>query len=247
MKKLISVFIIILLSFAILPLVIDMSDNKDVAFNNVLEGGDFSSDDNSDGLANNWYAYQTGFTSGKITTGNIDGGVQYIRSASLASAIFLEYEPSVEFINDDIYYFSIDVGYGNLPVFPELMVGGNVIELSNVKNTELITYSQLFNFSSYSDNIFQLFQDSNNNNTITILTDNAILFNLTKLYGEGLEPTLEELEITLIDAPDYFDEYTYYQYGIGITDASENMLRLVPTFFILIIVGFVVVYIKTKK
>lgn len=166
---------------------------------NIIVNGDFSTD--------TWVGYLLHDSQVTIQ----DGYIKY-------TADNINY---IDTIYDDVYlenhkyYINFDVLNNTLTTsftyirFQNAGVGVNYFIASGFTGNNSHTYTTtLEDVSSVSNDLHAFVLNSElNNNYISL--DNLMLFDLSILYGKGNEPTYEEFELLIADAPDYFDSYTY--------------------------------------
>lgn len=245
MKKL-SVFFIILILLVMGPVVnihlstTDGNENSDITceyhldvssiviqdgfiHDNLLDNGDFSVQTYSNEFADYWNSNDNGL-------GSLVNGVQFVENVSSGSNIYLNYVYEIENNIGDIFYYSLD--YYNLTY--ELGLGTSKLRFRFIEPYENYYPEQyLFENGNYSG-LYQTLNDSNFlfwvHDQLSVVgskygIDNAMLFNLTTIYGAGNEPTIDEFEKILILAtnPDA-QEWNYWEYDIQYTDGFDTTL-----------------------
>lgn len=148
----------------------------------------------------------------------VSGVLEYtfINNLISVSSQYLDTDSTITSPNvDDEIYITYDMK-STTATQNRYMIGNTYPFLDNL-TTSFVTYSDITTYIS--DTKFGFFTNANTNFDYQdmISIDNMMAFNLTDLYGSGNEPTLEEFEIILEDAPDYFDEWTYNYYEADAT------------------------------
>lgn len=166
---------------------IQVPQNKVVDFNQNVENGNFI-----DG--SNWQKY---FIDNNFTIENNKFIVTDFSLLSQSSQLFQL--PFTYFNVGDIALIKIDIEFNNVYYANISLGGGSYI------NESISSVHNEFRYTMVSDsNEFSIYLNGNSNNTTTYLSiTNVQCFNLTKMFGVGNEPTIQQFNQWYQD--DYYD------------------------------------------
>jgi hypothetical protein len=201
-----------LFSFSIIPVIAETPPEINLEYyslHNMIENGNFSDDTNSDGLADDWI----------IVIGQnpqIANDFQYIYGNNVAYEVHLK-QNNISYVASHEYYLSFGFSTNWTPVngFYRIYLGGTIAKNNNISFNSDNSYIFTSSFSqSSSINIYISDQSGYAiPNTEYYGLCNVILIDLTKTFGAGNEPSLNDFETYYL--PDgYFEDYNSYRPSI---------------------------------
>ena len=141
------------------------------------------------------------------TSSLFDGYMKIYETVSSPSVTY--YQSTASMYSGHYYYVNLDyfsdINSHTLRVYTgstygfDIMASNLTIGWNNYSFIYEVHDNTVFHFGSYAD----LVRNWQGN------LDNIFLLDLTILYGKGNEPILEEFELLIAEAPDYFETYTY--------------------------------------
>ncbi|MFA5697867.1 MAG: hypothetical protein WC888_05555 [Candidatus Izemoplasmatales bacterium] len=209
-KKSILLLLLGLFSFSIIPVIAETPPEINLEYyslHNMIDNGDFSVDSNSDGLADGW-------SYGGVSNFYIDENGQNMTAVSQYGRIF----NSTSVISDCVYYIGLDykVYSNNCRFYVDFLSTQSPVSYYNtylVGDNLSHHFSVILN-STESSNIYgPTVRDYNASGWANFSFDEIIMVNLTKTFGAGNEPSLNDFETYYL--PDgYFEDYNSYRPSI---------------------------------
>lgn len=186
--------------------------------NRLGDNGNFTTDSNSDGLADGWSAYST------LATKSIANNVQTFKASATSGGI--QYAGLTNSVGNIIYVCAM-INAPSTSISMNLMSGGSTkasVTHSSIAGREFM--SVIHTAITGETSLIPVIRDNRSSAWTDITVDNVYFYNLTSIFGAGHEPTKAQMDAFINTFIQYTKEYCTGQIGIEYGNLDTNGLTV---------------------